>query len=480
MPNNEIESNEFEKMLEESLLNEKSHFQIGEKVTGTLIQIGNETSFVSLSGQVEASMATSELKDEDGNLIHEKGDTMEVFVSSAKSGKVQVTLHIGKGGEMNTQLLRAAFHDELPVEGLVKEETRGGFKVDISGINCFCPFSQIDIRPDSNSEKYIGQNLKFKIIEFGERGRNIVLSRKELLLMIRKKAEAQLKETLNIGDIVKGNITSSHSFGVFLDIGGVEALIPKSEISWSRNNDTGAFNRGDEVEAVVIDINWESSKITLSIKQLTDEPWSSIDEFDMDAPMKGRVTSLIKSGAFVEIAPGIEGFIHVSRLSLIKRIHKPEDVLSKGDMVTVRIISIDRNAKKMSLELVTDEADPWSAVDNEFLSCSHPGKVESSRANGINLRLENGLSGFIPAGELFKSGDIQKDYPTGSEITVGIKDFNSSTRSLILSEKLASKKDEEKAYNSFIEKNNEGDRDSTLGNLFKEQFEELKRNIEKK
>ncbi len=479
MSNSEMESNEFAQLLEESL-NEKDHFHIGEQANGTLIQIGEETSFVSLSGKTEASMATSEIRDKEGNLLYSKGDVLEVYVSAVKNGGIQVTREIGKGGEMNTQLLRAAFEGELPVEGVVKEETRGGFRVDISGILCFCPFSQIDIKPDSTPANYIGKNLKFKIIEFKERGRNIVLSRKELLLKVRREAEERLKETLHIGDRVNGKLVSIHKFGIFIDLGGVEALVPKSEISWSRNPDLKSLKKEESIEAVVIDLDWGSSKITLSIKQLTEEPWSEIDKFELNSPIQGKVSNLINSGAFIEIAPGIEGFLHISRFSLTKKINKPEEVLSRGDMVTVKIISIDRNSKKMSLELITGEADPWLEIDSAFHGRSHRGVVESSRNNGINLRLENGLLGFIPAGELFKSGDIAKDYPTGSEVTVGVKDCNMEKRSLILSEKLAAKKDEEQAYNSFIEKNNEGDSGSTLGNLFKDQFEELKRNIEKK
>jgi len=477
MPNNEIENNEFAQMLEDSL-NEKNDFRVGEKTEGTLIQIGKETSFISLSGATEASITTAELMDEEGNLKFEKGDTLEIYIASKKRSGVEVTLQIGKG-EMSTELLRAAFEGGVPVEGTVREERKGGFRIDVSGINCFCPFSQIDIRTGSGAESYLNNSYQFKVIEYKERGRNIVLSRKELLLESRKVAEDKLKEKLNIGDIVEGSVASIHNFGIFINLDGIEALVPKSEISWSRMTDMKNFKIGNCVKCKVIDIDWNANKITLSIKQLTEEPWSKIDSIEINSSIDGKVTNIIKSGAFVEIIEGVEGFLHISRMSLLKKVKKPEDIVSIGSTVNVKVISIDNDSKKIGLELVTDEADPWSNISNDFKNSVQTGIVENSRHNGITLRLDNGLAGFIPAGELFKSGDIQKEYPTGSEIKVGVKDMDASNRKLILSEKLAEKKEEQQDYNKFLENNNTGSSGSTLGNMFREQFDQLNKTVGK-
>ncbi len=479
MPNNEIENNEFARLLEESL-NEKNDFQIGEKREVTLIQIGRETSFVSLTGKAEASLATSELMDENGNLKYKKGDRLEVYIASIKNSGVDVTLQIGKG-EMNSELLKAAYEGGVAVEGTIREETKGGYRVNVSGISCFCPFSQIDIKADPDTGKYINSTFEFRIIEYKERGRNIVLSRKELLLETQKETEEKLKGSLNIGDTIEGTVSSIHNFGIFINIGGMEALVPKSEISWSRTQDGKAFKEGDSVKCRVIDMDWSSKKITLSIKQLSAEPWESVERIKLNQSVDGVVTNIINSGAFIEIMPGLEGFLHISRMSLLKNVKNPKDLLSIGSRVNVRVISIDNESKKIGLELITEESDPWLSVSDAFANEVHTGIVEASRKNGVNLRLSGGMAGFIPAGELLKSGDIQKEYPTGSEVKVGVKDCIPEERKLILSEKLALKKEEQQDYSNFMQSSTSGTSSgSSLGNLFKEQFDQLSQKVSKK
>ncbi len=464
---------DFEKLLEESI-NVTDDFQPGDKVEGIIVFIGKEDSFLDISAKSEAVISTIELQNKDGELKYKKGDRVDAYVVSVKGGEIRVTFTIGKG-EANPQLLEMAYRNEMPVEGTVNSEIKGGYSVTISGIRCFCPFSQIDIKSSDNRESYINQTYKFKIIEFKENGRNVIVSRRVILEEEQITAEKELKDTLKIGDPISGEISSIHDFGLFVNLGGIEALIPKTEISWSRNRDKISFKPGDTVKAKIIDIDWNSKKITLSIKQMTPEPWT-VHKLQENQTINGRVSAIIPQGAFIELEPGIDGFLHISKMSVTKKINKPQDVLTVGDFASVRIASINDKEKKISLELITGEADPWQNSEKSFENEIHKGLVENIKNTGVSVRLGNGMLGFIPKGELLNASDMQKNYQAGNEITASVKDFDKNSRKLILSEKGALKKEEEKDYNAFLSKNDEAS-GTSLGGLFKDKFSDLQKKV---
>ncbi len=466
---------DFEKLMEESLT-VTDDFQPGDQVKGVIVAIGKEDSFLDVSGKSEAVISTAELFNKDGKLEYEKGDQIEVYVVSVKGGEIKVTFKIGKG-EANPELLEMAYHNEMPVEGIVTDEVKGGYSVTVSGIRCFCPFSQIDIKANEDKTAYINQTYSFKIIEFKEKGRNIIVSRRALLETIQAKAEMELKETLNIGDTVSGEISSIRDFGFFVNLSGIEALVPKSEISWSRNLTDIKQKPGDTVTAKIIDINWNAKKITLSLRQMTPEPWT-VHKLKENQAINGKVSAIIPQGAFIELEPGIDGFLHISRMSVTRKINKPEEILAIADSVNVKIREINEKEKKISLELITDEADPWLTADDNITKEVHKGIVENIKNSGISIRLNNGMLGFIPKGELLTSSDMQKNYRTGSEITASVKDFDKNLRKLILSEKGAIKKEEEKDYNAFLSKSSEAS-GTSLGGLFKDKFLEIQKQVKK-
>ena len=473
--NEEFSQDDFEKMLENSL-NAKDDFQAGDKIEGTIVLINNESTFLSITGKSEAVISTAELLDDSGNLIYKKGDVLEVYVISAREGEIKTTFTIGKG-EITPELLRIAYSSKMPIDGTIIESVKGGFRVSISGHKCFCPFSQIDIKHADDADQYLNKSFSFRIIEYKENGRNILLSRRVLLEEQREQDENALRETLNVGDTVNGPISSIHKFGVFINIGGLEALVPRSEISWGRGDATANLHIGDTAEAKIINLDWDSKKITLSMKQLIEEPWSHIDRYSENQELNGTVVNIIPQGAFVELEPGIEGFTHISKMSVTRQIKKPDDAVTRGDSVSIRILSIDSESRKLSLELITGEADPWqtSSLNGE----THTGTVENIKPAGISLRLENGMLGFIPKGELFNVYDMQKSYPAGSQIKVSIKDIDKSRKKLILSEKGAQRQEEEKDYQSFIDKTAQ-DSGSSLGSLFKDKFEALQNKVKEK
>lgn len=321
----EMNPEDFSRMLEESL-KVKGNFAPGDKISGTIVLIDEENTFLSLTGKSEAVIDTSELRDKQGILKYKKGDRIDAWIVSMNRGETKVTMSIGRGS-INSELLLTAYQALAPVEGIVTAEVKGGFNVNVSGFRCFCPYSQIDIKPAEDRSQYLNQTFSFRIIEYKENGKNIILSRRALLEEKQKLREDEARNTLKTGDRVEGTIISVKEFGIFIDLDGIEGFIPKSEISWSRNAGTSGFNSGDKITVKIIGLDWPQKKITLSLKQLTEDPWSSIDRFSEGQVINGRVSNIIQQGAFVEISNGIEGFMHISRMSAVKTIRKPEDAV---------------------------------------------------------------------------------------------------------------------------------------------------------
>ncbi|MCL1912192.1 MAG: S1 RNA-binding domain-containing protein [Leptospirales bacterium] len=464
-----MNQDDFAKMLEDSL-SASDNFEAGDRVEGTIVGFSPEYAFINISGKSEALIRIGELTDSSGTLAAKKGDTITAYIVSVRGGEVMLTSCIGRG-EASPEILRTAYESEIPVEGRVTDVVKGGFSVSVSERKCFCPFSQIDIRPEPE-EHYIGQTLSFRITSYAERGKNIILSRRILLEEDKRRKEEHLRSSLNIGDTVSGTISSVQSFGVFVDIGGVDALVPLPELSWARNPALSGFKKGGEVNALVTDIDWNNNRISLSIKKLQPAPWSQISSFSEGDTVKANVTNVIKSGAFAELAPGLEGFIHISRMSLTKKV--TSSVVSAGEEISVKIINIDTANRKISLELVTDEGDPWQAHAGGLYDTVHTGVVEDLKPAGASIRLSNGMLGFAPKEKLAaKNVDIQKEFPQGREVKAVIVEMDNSRRKLILSVKDAEKMLEKKEFIEFSESHSSAP--PTLGDLLKDKFAGLQK-----
>lgn len=481
MTDNEINNEtgeDFESLLEDSLTG-ADDFTAGDKVNGKVVFIDSENVFVDINGKSDAIIDISEFKDNNDSYLIKEGDIVDAFVVSISSGEILLTREIGKGG-INIDLLMFAHSNSIPVYGRISGEVKGGYTVALSDINAFCPYSQIDIKSPSDTGEYINKSFSFKITRIEKNGRNIILSRRDLLEEVREERVSELKKSLKVNDRVKGRISSIQSFGIFADIGGIDALVPKSEISRSRNVSPASFKPGDEITASIISIDWESKKISMSMKELMPDPWDNIEKYNPCEKVTGTVTNLIKQGAFVEIEPGLEGFIHISRISRTKRIKRPEDVLSINDTVKVSINEIKKDERKLSLELLTGEADPWETTCDEITGTLKNCIIEASGLKGLHVRLENGLGGFIPKEKLreSKKGDIQKIYKVGSAIKAVVTFFNAENRKLILSEIEAEKAEINRDFSDFMEKNEISER-STLGTQFSNQFSILKEKFKK-
>ncbi|MGL4369214.1 MAG: S1 RNA-binding domain-containing protein [Spirochaetota bacterium] len=461
----------------EQSIKAKDDFEPGEKVTGKIVGITKDTIFVDISGKSEAVIPAGEFLNPDGTLSVKVKDTITAYIAAVGAAGVQLTSVIGKG-TVNPAILRTAQQNKIPVEGTVAAKTNGGFTVQIDGIRAFCPMSQIDRKFSGNDADYIGKSFQFTIIEL--RGRDVVVSRKELLDQVQKEAESVLKTKLAVGEIRDAVVTRIADFGVFADFGGIEGLIPKHELGRSRLLNPSDFSAGQKVSVKVAAIDWTSRRFSLSIKETEKDPWSEIKIGTGDS-LKGTVTNIIKNGAFVELVPGLEGFIPVSKMSYTRRIAKPEDVVAVGDSVTVTVGEIDPKSRRISLVLETGEADPWSTSSDGIQNEIHTATVESSRASGVSARLANGMEGFVPGKELLcgRNDDVERLYPAGKEIRVVVKEINTGNKRIILSEKDVVRREEQKEIQEYMNKEEAAVENSSLGAQYGNLFSDLKKKMEK-
>lgn len=458
----------FEEMLEASLTQEES-LHIGQMVEGRIVHHDSESVYVDISGKSEALIPLQEFQDSE--II--PGTEIQAMVVDT-SRDTRLTFYLGRS-PLPASLLRHAKNAALPVYGTVEKEIKGGYQVSVGGLRAFCPGSQMDIRK-TGDKGYLGKEFAFLVTESS--GRNTVVSRRALLEKARDESKAELKERIETGTTVTGTVSSIHRFGIFISIDGFDALVPASELSQSRSVQPDDFTIGTEVQARVIDLDWDSDKITLSIKALESNPWQETLPFSEGDTISGTVVNTIKTGAFIELAPGLEGFCHISRMSLTQRIRKPEDVVSRGQKVQVRVLSIDHDSRKVGLELITGEDNPWEGDLKALQDLPLQVTVESSSPKGLTVRLENGISGFIPQRELLAGGqDTQKAYPAGTTITAAIIDINATERRCRLSEKAAEKARDRQNYREFS-KQQEEEKSSTLGAMFSDTFADLKKKID--
>ncbi len=326
------------------------HFKPGDKVEAEIVRITDRWIFLDLGGKSEGCLEAEELKDRDGNLQAAEGDSIRAWFLRMENGEMIFTTRMS--GSASKAHLLEAFQSGVPVEGVIKKEVKGGFEVMIAGgVRAFCPYSQIALRRVEDTESYVGGELSFQIIEYKENGRNIILSRRHILEEEKAKQKEELRQTLEKGQRITGTVTSIRKFGAFVDIGGVEGLIPASEISHDHVTDIhSALEVGQRVEVAVMKLDWENDRFSFSLKDTLPDPWDNLT-FQEGSCLEGRVVRLADFGAFVNLAPGIDGLIHISKLGAGRRINHPREVVKTDDLLEVCIDGIDRENKRISLSL---------------------------------------------------------------------------------------------------------------------------------
>ncbi len=354
----------FADMLESSY-EEPVKLEPGQKVKAVVVRVGRDRVFVDLGGKSEGNFSLSEVTDAEGRISIKDGDEIEVYFLEADHGEMRCTTKLGKGAESQA-LLEEAFRSGIPVEGTIDSEIKGGFAVHLAGsTRAFCPFSQIGVVRAEN-EEVIGRLLDFKIMEFSENGRNIIVSHREIVEEERQKQMVKLRDTLEEGMIVNGVISSIRNFGAFVDIGGLDGLLPISEICWGHVEDINErLHVGQKVEVQVMKLDWEAQRFSFSLKNATSDPWdNAVSDFPEGSIHKGVVARLTNFGAFITLAEGIDGLVHISKLGAGRRINHPREVLENGQEIEVKIESVKLDERRISLALVSQDGDTGADDDD--------------------------------------------------------------------------------------------------------------------
>jgi small subunit ribosomal protein S1 len=355
--NDSSEEKSFAELFEETEVR-KDFLNPGQKIEAAIVKITQDWIFLDLGGKSEGYLDRKELADENGNLSVKEGDTVEAYFLSSKHNEKLFTTKIGAGDSARTHI-EEVWRNGIPIEGIVEKEIKGGFEIKLAGdMRGFCPYSQIGINRTENAKDYIGRRLPFRIIEYGERGRNIILSARAILEEQKKKDEEARKAELHEGMLVKGTVVSIRDFGAFLDIGGLQGLLPISEIGWDRVEDIYTrLSVGQIIDVVITRMDPQSNRISFSLKQTLSDPWNEAEaKYPEGTFHTGTVVRLTKFGAFVNLGPGIDGLLHISKLGKGKRIVHPGDAVKLGEAIEVRIDAMDRNQKRISLSIPEAEA----------------------------------------------------------------------------------------------------------------------------
>jgi len=340
----------------------------GQRVEAVVVKITPEWVFIDVGGKHEGYLDRREFLDAEGNLTITEGQTIRSYFLSSQRNEKLFTTKVG-AGEAGRAFLEDAWKGGIPVEGVVEREVKGGFEIKVTGdIRGFCPFSQMGLFRVETPADWVGKRLTFRIIEYGERGRNIILSHRAILEQEQAKQREALKALLREGMTVKGTVVSLQKFGAFVDLGGIQGLIPISEIAWEHVADiSDKLSLGQEVEAVVLRLDWEKDRISLSLRSKLPDPWERIaTEFPEGSTFTGTVARLTKFGAFVTLIPGVDGLVHISKLGRGKRITHPSEVLTEGQSIAVRIEKIDQAAKRISLTLAGDDEEEKAEELEDF------------------------------------------------------------------------------------------------------------------
>lgn len=370
------------------------------------------------------------------------GDEVEVYVETAEDKNGQLILSHKKARAMKSwDRVNAALEKDEIVTGYVKCRTKGGLIVDVFGIEAFLPGSQIDVKPIRDYDIYVGKTMEFKVVKINQEFKNVVVSHKILIENELEKQKVEIMSKLEKGQVLEGTVKNITSYGVFMDLGGVDGLLHITDISWGRINHPEEVLKLDQrVNVVILDFDEEKKRIALGLKQLTPQPWESLDQnLKAGDKVKGKVVVLTDYGAFVEIIPGVEGLIHVSEMSWSQHLRSPQDFLKVGEEVETVILSVDRDEHKMSLGLKQLTPDPWGAILSKYpVGSKHKAKVRNFTNFGVFVELEEGVDGLIHISDL--SWNKKVKHPAeftkiGEELEVVVLEVDVENRRLSLGHK---------------------------------------------
>ena len=430
-----ISKEELDKAYDETL-NKVADHQV---VEGTVISIDKKEVVVNIGYKSDGIIPASEFRYNPDLKI---GDKVEVYVESAEDKKGQLILSHKKARlSQSWEKVNEALEADAIIQGYIKCRTKGGMIVDVFGIEAFLPGSQIDVHPIRDYDQFVGKTMEFKVVKINQEFRNVVVSHKAL---IEAELEAQKKEIigkLEKGQILEGTVKNITSYGVFVDLGGVDGLIHITDLSWGRVDDPHKVVELDQkINVVILDFDDEKRRIALGLKQLTPHPWDALDaDLKVGDHVKGKVVVIADYGAFVEIQPGVEGLIHVSEMSWSQHLRSAQEFLKVGDDVEAVILTLDRDERKMSLGIKQLREDPWEAIETKYpVGSKHTAKVRNFTNFGVFVELEEGVDGLIHISDLSWTKKVK--HPSeftqvGEQIEVIVLDIDKENRRLSLGHK---------------------------------------------
>jgi len=408
----------FLEMYEESL----KTMQEGELVRGEIVQIEKEFILVDIGYKSEGQIPIEEFIDSEGNLTAKVGDKVDVLLEKREDDRGKILLSRDKATKIKIwDDIKKIYEEDGSIKGKIISRIKGGMTVDI-GLQAFLPGSQIDLKPIKDFDTLIGTEHNFKILKYNKRRGNIVLSRRAILEAERASLKEETLKNLEEGAVVEGVVKNITDYGLFIDLGGIDGLLHVTDISWGREgHPSEKFQVGDKITAKVLKFDRETERVSLGLKQLTEDPWSRVQEnYPIGARIQGRVVSLADYGAFVEVEEGVEGLIHVSEMSWTRKIRHPSQAVKRGDMVDVMVLNIDPSNKRISLGLKQVAPNPWDIIGERYpVGTTIEGKIKNITDFGIFIGIDEGIDGLVHISDLSWTKRIRKPsdiYKKGQEV----------------------------------------------------------------
>ena len=412
-----------------------------EVIKGTVVGVNDKDVIINIGFKSDGLVPLSEFRDLEGI---KPGDTVEVFIEEQENALGQLILSRKKAKIVRAwQDIEDALEHDNVIEGLVKRRTKGGLIVDIYGVEAFLPGSQIDVKPIRDFDIYVGKKMEVKVVKINHANDNVVVSHKVLIEKDLEKQKAEILNNLEKGQVLEGVIKNMTNFGVFIDLGGVDGLLHITDISWGRiNHPEEVLQLDQKVQIVVLDFDDDKKRISLGMKQLTAHPWDSLaSSLEIGSRVKGKIVNVADYGAFLELAPGVEGLIHVSEMSWSQHLRNPADFVKVGDEIEAVVLTLDKDDRKMSLGIKQLTEDPWTKNDmgtKYAVGSKHKGVVRNLTNFGLFLELEEGIDGLVHVSDLSWTKKIKHPsefVKVGDELEVAVLELDVDNRRLALGHK---------------------------------------------